>query len=202
MKVPSQRIALLAIDLQNGFCRPGGTFERSGVDVSVVAPAVVECSRLVAAARSAGVPVIFTKAWFQPDGSDAGFSVSEVMRRASTRDLVARDTWDAAIIDGLGPVSKDHVMTKIRFSPFGGSAIDPLLTALRIENLVICGLTTSICVESTVRDAASRDYRVFVPTDAVAEYSPEMHRASLAVIEYGFGFLTTSDDVISAWRTE
>jgi ureidoacrylate peracid hydrolase len=193
--------ALVLVDMQNGFCKPGGTFDRAGVSIDGVARTIDPCARLVAAAHDSQIPVIFTQAWFRADGADTGFSVGEIMQRRKSDELIAADSWDAEIIEELRPQLEDFVVRKFRFSPFHGSGIEPLLSALRVGNLVVCGLTTSICVESTVRDASARDYRVFVPEDAVAEYDPGMHAASLRVMEYCFAYITSTQAVVEAWQT-
>jgi ureidoacrylate peracid hydrolase len=191
--------ALILVDMQNGFCKPGGTFDRAGVSLDAVGETITPCVQLVATARAARVPVIFTQAWFRPDGADTGFSVGEIMQRRASGELISAGSWDAEIVDELRPGAQDFIVRKFRFSPFHGSGIEPLLSSLGVRNLVVCGLTTSICVESTVRDASARDYRVYVPEDAVAEYDQSMHEASLRVMRYCFAYVTSAVDVMGAW---
>lgn len=201
MVMPSVRdTALILVNMQNGFCKAGGTFDRAGVSIDGAAKTIDPCVRLVEAARSRQIPIIFTQAWFRPDGADVGFSVGEIMQRRTSDELIAADSWDAEIVGELRPQVQDFVVRKFRFSPFHGSGMEPLLSTLHVRDLVICGLSTSICVESTVRDASARDFRVFVPKDAVAEYEWSMHVASLRVMEYCFAYVISTEEVVEAWR--
>ncbi len=115
------------------------------------------------------------------------------------RALVA-GTWDAQVIDQLKPAPGDEIIYKNRYSSFYGTQLEPYLTSLSIQNLVICGVTTSMCVETTVRDASQRNYRCFVPRDAVGEVVREMHDAALQVMEYGFAKIVDTEEVVKAWH--
>jgi ureidoacrylate peracid hydrolase len=135
------------------------------------------------------------------DHTDAGIIFHEIMGGVAESQALVSNTWDAQIVDELEPEPRDYRIHKTRFSGFYGTQLEPLLRSLRVETLVVCGVTTNICVESTVRDAAQRDYRCFVPRDAVGEVDRAMHDAGLRVMEYAFARLVDVDDVRGAWAS-
>ena len=97
---------------------------------------------------------------------------------------------------------QDYILDKTRYSSFYNTNLEVILRGLRPENpvdtLIVCGVTTEICVESTIRDAFFRDYKICVPEDAVAAMDVERHRGTLTTIRYGFGTVTTSEAIIDA----
>ncbi|WP_062214863.1 isochorismatase family protein [Streptomyces sp. NBRC 109706] len=117
---------------------------------------------------------------------------------ASLRVLV-HDTWNTMIVDRLTPVGGDHVLRKNRFSGFHDRALDATLRRLGVNDLIVTGCTTSVCVESTVRDAMFRDYRPLVLTDCVAEPQGRRHHDStVALVENSFGWTAASEDLLAA----
>lgn len=207
--------AVVVVDMQNDFASPGGMFDRAGVDVRDIQAIVAPTARLLDAARAAGLLVVYLKMGFQPDLSDAGgpdsptwlkhvpFGIGTEVRApdgAASRILV-RETWNTDIVDGLQPHETDEVIYKNRYSGFYGTDLHERLRASRIETLIVVGATTSVCVESTVRDAMFRDYRCLVVEDCTAEPiaadAPRTnHDASLTVLEMLFAWITTSAAVV------
>ncbi len=191
--------ALLVVDMQNGFLEPGGSFSRMGFDVEMLRPAIEGCVDLVEIARSVGVPVIFTRFVYQPGYADAGVTSRELFPGIRVSDGLAHGSWDADIIDGLTPIDGDFVVDKSRYSAFYGTRLQPLLTGLRVRTLVVCGITTNMCVESTVRDASQQDYRTAVVADATAEFTTDRRDHALTAIGYGFGWVTVRRHVAETW---
>ncbi len=194
------RTALLVIDMQNGFCHPEGSFAQLGLDVSMTNAAIAGCRTLVEAARTADVPVVFTRYVYRADYRDGGVLVQEILPALADTKSLAAGTWDADIVDELAPEPGDFVVEKNRYSAFYGTGLEPILTSLSIERLVMCGVTTNMCVETTARDASQRDYRVFVVSDATGELDEDRHRMALGTIGFGFGWVVESDQVLGAWR--
>lgn len=93
---------------------------------------------------------------------------------------------------------RDYILDKMRYSSFYNTSLEVILRGLDVDTLVVCGVTTEICVESTIRDAYFRDYKIFVPEDAVAAMDVDRHRGTLKTIQYGFGTVTSSDAIINA----
>jgi len=195
----SDHTALLVIDMQNGFCHPEGSFAKLGLDVSLCTAAVAGCRRLVDAAHAAGVPVIYTRYVYRADYRDGGVLVQEIMPALGSSGSLAAGSWDAELVDELPPTPDDFVIDKNRYSAFYGTGLEPVLTSLGVRNLVLCGVTTNMCVETTARDASQRDYRTFVVSDATGELEESRHEAALATLGFGFGAVVTTADVVAAW---
>ena len=186
--------------MQNGFVHDRGSCARSGFPVAHVQPAVAPCRRAVDVARRAGVPIVFTRYTYRADFRDGGFMLREKFPMlAEARALVA-GTWDQALLEDLDARADDFVVDKNRPSSFHGTPLESYLKGLGVEEVVVCGVTTSCCVETTVRDAAQRDFRTFVLTDAVAEWDDARQRAALDTMGILFAHLLTTDGLASAWR--
>jgi ureidoacrylate peracid hydrolase len=194
-----EQTALLVVDMQNGFCHSRGSFARLGLDVSMCHAAIAGCRRLVDAAHAAGVPVIYTRYVYRADYADGGVLVREIMPALGSSGSLAAGTWDADLVDELPATAVDFVIDKNRYSAFYGTGLEPVLTSLGVRNLVICGVTTNMCVETTARDASQRDYRVFVVSDATGELDKARHDMALATLGFGFGAVVETGDVTAAW---
>lgn len=212
-----ERAAVVVVDMQNDFASPGGMFERAGIDVVGIQAIVAPIAELLDAARPAGLVVVYLKMGFQPDLSDTGAPESPTWLRhvpfrvgadvpapdgAPSRILI-RDTWNTEVVDGLRPQGDDLVLYKNRYSGFYRTDLDEQLQARGIDTLIVVGATTSVCVESTVRDATFRDYRCLVVEDCTAEpigsdAARTNHEASLNVLELLFAWVTDSAAVLEA----
>ena len=190
------RTAMLVIDMQNAFGSPGGMFDRAGVPIASIQQAVAPTRAAIAAARQAGLKIIYLKMGFQADLSDVGTNLG-ILDGSLTR-----DEWGSDILDELTPAPDDIVVYKTRFSGFYQTELDDLLRAAGITHLIVTGCTTSICVESTVRDAFFRDYQCIVLEDCTAEplganLSRSNHEATLLLVEQVFGSVSTAADLIN-----
>lgn len=197
----SDQTALLVVDMQNGFCHPQGSFATLGLDVSMCNAAIAGCRRLVDAAHAAGVPVIYTRYVYRADYRDGGVLVQEIMPALGSSGSLAAGSWDAELVDELPAGTDDFVIDKNRYSAFYGTGLEPVLTSLKVRNLVICGVTTNMCVETTARDASQRDYRTFVVSDATGELDKARHDMALATLGFGFCAVVESDAVLWAWSS-
>lgn len=196
------RSALLVVDMQNGFCHEHGSFAGLGFDVSPLSSAIAGCRSLVDGARASGVPVVFTRFVYQPGYVDGGLVANELLPAIKERGCLAAGSWDAEIVEELAPDPDEVVIDKSRYSSFYGTRLEPVLNALGIRSLVICGVTTNMCVETTARDASQRDYRTFVVEDATGELDPDRHRHALGAIAFGFGWVVPVAEVLAAWGAE
>jgi ureidoacrylate peracid hydrolase len=197
--------------MQNDFGAEGGMFERAGIPISAIRAVIAPTARVIAAARDAGIRIVYLKMQFEPDLSDAGapdapnFLVHRrlgIGERVRTRDgrsssVLVRDTWNTEILTELAPQQEDIVVAKHRFSGFFDTELDAILKELGIASLIFTGCTTSVCVESTLRDAFFRDYRCLLLEDCTAEpigsdLSRTNHEASVLVIETLFGWVADS----------
>ncbi|UGQ11826.1 cysteine hydrolase [Yinghuangia sp. ASG 101] len=171
--------ALLIIDMQNDYCHPDGVFAAAGLRVDGLDRLVADTNSLIAQARSAGTPVVWVRMEWAGDG-DVGLLAerSPFLRERGLR----RGTWGAEVVAGLDRRPGDHEVVKTRFSAFHATDLDTLLDELGVTTVVLAGVRTDFCVESTVRDAFFRDLRAVVVRDAVAGYFPDLHDNSLRVM--------------------
>ena len=207
VEIDPAQAAVLVIDMQNAFGSPGGMFDKAGVPISSIQDAVAPTRAAVEAARRAGVKIVYLKMGFQADLSDIGAVDAPVgafhLRLGATEGVLERDTWATDILDELTPSNEDSVVYKNRFSGFYQTELDEILKASGIKYLIVTGCTTSVCVESTVRDAFFRDYHCVVLEDCTAEpmganLSRSNHEATILLIERMFGSVSTSADFIGA----
>ena len=193
--------ALLVIDVQNDFALPQGVCGLVGDDVSPVAPMIDRLKVLIAAARRANLLIIFMRTIYD-DVVLSPTLAEQYARRGYPNSICLTGTHGAAFVEGIDPrdAPNEIVLTKHRYSAFWGSAIDLFLRTNGIRSLVLTGIATEVCVESTARDAFFRDYQVVVPADCVGCYSEDRQTASLAVLARSFGIVAPSADIISAWQ--
>jgi ureidoacrylate peracid hydrolase len=193
--------ALVVIDVQNDFALPQGVCGLVGDDISPVAPMIDRLKVLIAAARRANLLIIFMRTIYD-DVVLSPTLAEQYARRGYPNSICLTDSHGAEFIDGINPrdAPNEIVLTKHRYSAFWGSAIDLFLRTNGIRTLVLTGIATEVCVESTARDAFFRDYQVVVPADCVGCYSEERQKASLAVLARSFGILAPSADIIAAWQ--
>lgn len=191
--------ALIIVDMQNGFCHPEGSFAKMGMDISALTNATQGCRSLVELARSSDVPVIYTRYVYRSDYKDGGVLVDEILPALAESRSLEEGSWDASIVEGLEVLPSDFIVDKNRYSAFYGTRLEPMLTSLGVRDLVIAGVTTNMCVETTARDAGQRDYRVFVAGDACGELDRSRHEVALQTISFGFGWVTDVEGVAAAW---
>ena len=211
--------ALIVVDMQNDFGAQGGMFHRAGIPLSAVQAAVAPTARALAAARRAAIRIVYLKMQFEPDLSNAGgpeapnlilhrrLGVGQPVQAPDGREsrVLIKDTWNTDILAELAPQDGDVVVSKHRFSGFFETDLDAILTELGVTSLVFTGCTTSVCVESTLRDAFFRDYRCLLLEDCSAEpigsdLPRGNHEASVRVIETLFGWVSESAAFEAALR--
>jgi ureidoacrylate peracid hydrolase len=197
MRFSTDRMALLAIDLQTGFCHPGGSSARRGRDITPMKNAAEKSLALVQHARTAGLPVIWTTITFHPQYRDGGLLTGALRPAIAERGGLKRGSEDGALMPGIDVRPEDYVVDKPRNSAFYASSLEAILHSARIESLLVCGVTTAMCVESTVRDAFQRDYAPFVVSDCTAEFVPARHEAALSAMAYGFANVLTFDEAVA-----
>jgi ureidoacrylate peracid hydrolase len=203
--------------MQNDFGARGGMFDRAGIDIAPIERVVEPTARVLDAARAGGLTVIYLVMQFGPDLADAGglnspnrikhrpFALGETMGAPNGQAgrILIEGTWNTEILPQLTPRQSDLVVAKHRYSGFYETNLDSILRARSIQHLIVTGCTTSVCVESTVRDAMFRDYQCVVLEDCTAEpIGADMprtnHEASLLNIELVFGWVSDSARFIDA----
>ncbi len=213
----TERTAVVVVDMQHDFASPGGMFHRAGIDITAIQAIVAPTVAVLDAARAAGMLVVYLRMGFGPDLTDAGapdapnwlkhlpLGVGDEMAApdGSTGRILVRETWNTRIIDELTPHDGDLVVDKHRFSGFFETDLDEQLRSAGIDTLLFTGATTSVCVESTLRDAMFRDYHCLLVEDCVAEpigagLPRSNYDASCLVIEVLFGSVTDAAAVLGA----
>ena len=209
--------AVIVVDMQNDFGSVGGMFERAGIDISMIRGAIGPTANVLQAARQAGLPIIYLKMAFRPDLSDLGspdapnrvrhlaVGVGQTVHAPDGTDsrVLIRDTWNTDIVAELAPQAEDIVVYKHRYSGFYQTDLDAILARLGARHLIVTGCTTSVCVESTVRDAMFRDYQCVLLADCMAEpigagLPRSNHDASLLVMQALFGWASDSAAFVQA----
>ncbi len=174
--------ALLVIDMQNAFCHPDGSFAQLDMGLEGALEAVAHAAVAVGQARRAGIPVVFTRHVYRPGRADEGPSLKANSPALASLQGLADTSWDAQVMDELGCGPDDLVVDKVRFDAFQWTSLEPLLRGLGVAELVICGVITNICVESTVRSAFMRDFPVTLLADCCAAKTRRLHDLSLEVL--------------------
>jgi nicotinamidase-related amidase len=208
-----ERAALLVVDMQNYGCNPDAGLgpmlrERHPRTAEYYLPrltttVIPNVTRLVAAFRLSGRDVVFTRHGpLVADGRDmiARRRRRDVDARAAT-DVPAlwhRGTFEHQVIEGLQPMPDELVVDKNTSSAFNSTGIEWLLRNMGIDTLVVVGMATDMCVETTARDAADRGFEVIVVEDGSATFSERHHRAALSGFARVFGQVWTTDEVIAA----
>jgi ureidoacrylate peracid hydrolase len=187
--------ALLIIDMQNAFINTNGSLPRMGLDTSRTRTVIEPIRRLRREFHERDLPVIYLQHTHEPDGSDMG-RIAEVFPPIRALGHCFDGTWDAAIIDELSPGPRDSVVKKHRFSGFYGTNLESLLRRLNVRSLVVSGIATNICVESTIRDAFYRDYPVVVPREATASFTEDAEAGSFANFAFAFARVLPLEDVL------
>jgi biuret amidohydrolase len=206
--VELDRTALIIIDMQRDFLEPGGFGETLGNDVSRLAVAVEPCRAVLDAARRRGMLVIHTREGHLPDLSDAppakverGHPNLRIGAPGPMGRILIRGEPGHDIIPALYPIASEPVIDKPGKGAFYATCLGQLLAEKRIENLLVCGVTTEVCVNTTVREANDRGYRCIVLADCCASYFPEFHAAGLAMIKAQggiFGWVSAAKPVLAA----
>jgi nicotinamidase-related amidase len=174
--------ALLVVDMQNGFCHPQGSFARIGMGLDGAEAAVRNAAVAVAQARRAALPVVFTRHLYRPGRPDEGRALKQNSPALAGIDGLKAGSWDAEVVDELGWGPGDLTVDKVRFDAFQWTSLEPLLRGLGVAQLVVCGVVTNLCVETTVRSAFMRDFPVTLLADCCAAKTRRLHELSLEVL--------------------
>ncbi|HEY0953616.1 MAG TPA: isochorismatase family cysteine hydrolase [Roseateles sp.] len=206
--VDPARTALVLIDMQRDFIEPDGFGASLGNDVSLLRAAIAPCQALLAGARAAGLLVIHTREGHRPDLSDAP---PAKLQRGKPRlrigdpgpmgRILVRGEPGHALIPELQPLPGEPVVDKPGKGAFYATDLGAILQHRGIEALIVCGVTTEVCVHTTVREANDRGYRCIVPGDCCASYFPEFHTVALRMIQAQggiFGWVSDSGRVLAA----
>ena len=208
LDIALDRSALVIIDMQRDFLEPGGFGAALGNDVSRLQLAVAPCKAILAAARRVGMLVIHTREGHRPDLSDApphkverGDPALRIGAPGPMGRILVRGEPGHDIIQELYPVAGEPVIDKPGKGAFYQTDLEIMLHSRAIDTLLVCGVTTEVCVNTTVREGNDRGFRCIVLSDCCASYFPEFHEAGLAMIKAQggiFGSVSSSKALLSA----
>jgi ureidoacrylate peracid hydrolase len=205
-KVTPAHTALIVIDMQNDFIAPGGLVGRSGRDVSAAQKLAERLPDFIAAARHAGVLVVFVRNVYSTDHNY--FLSDSWLEQAARKQLggytrfpvCAEGSWEGDYYGDVRPQPGDPVVTKHRYNAFHNSDLDTILHANAIRTVVMTGVATDVCVGTTAREAFMRDYYAVMVDDGTATFSPEDHAATLRNFDRYFGQVSTIAEIRAIWR--
>jgi ureidoacrylate peracid hydrolase len=186
---------LLVVDMQNGFVSKGGSYDQLGMNTEEYRKIVPKTKELLDFCRANLIPVFFTEAIREPSGIDLLTRVHRLL--PVTREerlkvpICVRGTWDAKTIDEIKPTDSDHVVIKRRDSAFQDTELRVWLQSERINTLIICGVDTSICVETSLRDAFNIGYDVILISDATASGINKHYETTLERVRDYYGLVMT-----------
>jgi nicotinamidase-related amidase len=203
--------ALVIIDMQRDFLLPGGFGESLGNDVSMLTKVVEPLGKVLAAARAAGMMVIHTREGHRPDMTDCppaklarGKSDTPIGSDGPNGRILIRGEVGHDIIEELAPADGEAVLDKPGKGAFYATDLELMLRNAQIKSLIVTGVTTEVCVHTTVREANDRGFECLVPSDCVGSYFQEFHEVGLKMIAAQggiFGWVTPSDELLSAMES-
>ncbi len=212
IEIDMAKTAVIVVDMQNDFGSKAGMFDKAGIDLSPIKKVIKPTAKVLDAAREAGIRIIYLKMGFTKDLAEVGteevqWHVGDTVHApdGSISRILVRDTWNTDIVTELKPKSNDIIVNKTRYSGFYKTELDSLLKNMGIKYLIFTGCTTSVCVESTVRDARFRNYTPIIFNDCTAEpvghdLARSNHEASLFLMESRFGWVSSSGEFIKSFH--
>jgi ureidoacrylate peracid hydrolase len=201
-----KKTAVIVTDMQNAYASKGGIFDRVGQDISGTRDVIDNTRKIIAAARVAGIKIIYLKMNLAPDSQEGeirdlpskhkGIGAN---RPKNNNKPMLQNPWNREIVDELKPLLGDIVIEKNRYSGFSGTNLNDILKKNNITHLVFTGITTNVCVESTIRDAYSLDYWSILVADGTNNAGPSFtQQATLWNVEAFFGWVSTTSDILKA----
>ena len=189
--------ALLVVDVQNDFVSPEGSAGKRGEDVSAALAMMPNLLALIEAARRVALTIVYirtthsewtdTPSWIYRSSQKSGLSTCR------------EGTWGAEFYEGISPRPSERVVIKHRYSAFINTDLNTVLRARGIQSVLVCGVATNVCVETSARDAYMFDYYVTVIDDCSAAYDAKLHMATLENVRRHFGLVASSAEIAETW---
>jgi len=191
-----KKAALFIVDMQNAFCSPKGSFIKRGYNLLNLEEVIENIIALLKIFQSQERTIIFTKLEFKADYSNAGLLVKKYPSIIEKYGYI-ESTWDSEIINNFKSFLNTNVIiiSKSRYNPFIRTNLENILRGKKIEKVLLAGVLTNVCLESTARSAFDRDFEVEVIKDATTTYSNELYQSSLNNISSHFGKITTTKTI-------
>jgi ureidoacrylate peracid hydrolase len=194
--VKPSKTAIIVVDVQNDFCEPAGMAGKSGKDTSAAMAMIPTLQNFLTAAREHGTNIIFIQTIHEA-ATDSDAWVGR--RKDPDAKNCLKGTWGAEFT-GIGPLNESEpVVIKHRYSAFLNTRLDSILRTLKVENIVVLGVATNVCVESTSRHGFMLDYHTTFVSDCSAAYNQAAHDMTLKTHAKHFGQVATAQQIIDAW---
>jgi ureidoacrylate peracid hydrolase len=190
--------ALIVVDVQNDFVSPEGSAAKRGEDVTAALAMMPRLIRLIDEARRAAVTVIYIKTTHS-EWTDTPSWIYRTSQKGGLN-TCREGTWGAEFYAGISPLPSERVVIKHRYSAFINTDLNTVLKARSIQSVLVTGVATNVCVETTARDAYMFDYYVTLVEDCAAAYEPKLHLGTLENIRRHFGLVAASDEIIESWN--
>jgi len=195
--------ALIIVDMQNDFCSEKGHYDRCGKDITLSKKMTPNLAKLIRKARERGVLLIYVQNTQLPNGAYLSpAAVATLLKRwgdESELSYTLEGTWGHQVIDAIKPEPTDLTVKKHRPSAFVGTDLDLILRGSGISTIIVTGVVTEGCVESTARDGWLRDYYVVIAEDCIGSSVPDLHEAQLKLMKHLYHFVVPSEDLMRAW---
>jgi ureidoacrylate peracid hydrolase len=207
-KIEPSHTALIVVDVQNDFCAPNGFMDAEGMDLTTVQAMAERLPAALRAAREAGVLVVFVRNIYSSDRnnylSDTWLEQAARRRRSSYTEnpVCEAGSWAGDFYGDVRPEPGEPIVTKHRFSGFHNTDLDTILRSHGSRTLVMSGVASNVCVETTAREGFVRDYYIIYLSDGTAAYVDKDHEAALRVIDLFFGQVVTIPEVIEVWEKQ
>jgi len=197
---------LVVIDMQNGFCARGGSYEKFGADINIYRKIIPNVKKIIDCCHQLHIPIFYTQQVREASGIDLLTRIHRIIpkRRLEFIEKVTacvKGTWDAEIIDELLPTKDDHIVVKRRDSAFQDTEFELWLKSIAADTVIYTGIDTCICVENSFREGFNKGYDVILVEDAVASSWQELHKATLEKVRGSFGLVLTTEQLIDMLRT-
>ena len=198
---PTFHPALLVIDVQNGFMSNGGSYNLLGMKILNYQRIIPKLKELITICRKHNVPVFYTQAVRETSGIDLLTRTHRILPKAreeriKKRPICVRGTWDAKIVEEVKPTDKkNHVVIKRRDSAFQDTETEVWLNSLQVNTLIFCGIDTSICVETSLRDGFNRGYDVILISDATASTNFRHYKTTIEHVKEYYGLVMKAKEM-------
>jgi nicotinamidase-related amidase len=196
--------ALIIVDMQNDFVHPDGGFARCAReypernwDIPFVMGTIPQAKRLIDAFRRGGRPVVYVIMTHKPDYADAAWPHWSSGLTGGNRTFLFEGSWGARMVNELEPLDTEHIVVKKGYGGFQNTELDTILRVMGVTTCVVAGVTTTVCVSTTLRGGVGQNYRMILVEDAVAETSRELHDAEVKILGLTFADVATTDGVIA-----